>query len=76
MSYDYDHKNNKILINREFAKFDRGYPDGSTVDSEGFLWSCRWSGSCVVRFDPNGNLILSLNYLFQMLQVVLLEDLI
>ena len=25
----------KLLI-REFAKFDRGYPDGSTVDSEGF----------------------------------------
>ena len=54
--YDYNHKDNKITNKREFAKFDRGYPDGSTVDSEGFLWSCRWSGSCVVRFDPNGKL--------------------
>ena len=54
--YDYNHNENKILNKREFVKFDRGYPDGSTVDSEGFLWSCRWSGSCVVRFDPNGKL--------------------
>ena len=34
--YDYNHKDNKITNKREFAKFDRGYPDGSTVDSEGF----------------------------------------
>ena len=54
--YDYNHKDNKITNKREFVKFDRGYPDGSTVDSEGFLWSCRWSGSCVARFDPNGKL--------------------
>ena len=54
--YDYNHHENKILNKREFVKFDRGYPDGSTVDSEGFLWSCRWSGSCVARFDPNGKL--------------------
>jgi len=54
-SYDYDFINKKILNKKQFAKFDRGYPDGSTVDSEGFLWNCRWGGSCVVRFDPNGN---------------------
>jgi len=44
----------KISNKQEFAKHDRGYPDGSTVDSEGGLWSCRWGGSCVIRFDPNG----------------------
>ena len=54
-SYDYDFNNKKILNKKDFAKFDRGYPDGSTVDSDGFLWNCRWGGSCVVRFDPNGN---------------------
>ncbi len=54
--YDYNYNENKILNKKEFAKFDRGYPDGSTVDSEGFLWSCRWNGSCVARFDPNGKL--------------------
>ena len=52
--YDYDYKNKIISNKKEFAKFKRGYPDGSTVDSEGFLWNCRWDGSCVVRFNPNG----------------------
>jgi len=52
--YDYDIKNKKISNKKDFAKFERGYPDGSTVDSEGFLWNCRWGGSCVVRFNPNG----------------------
>ena len=53
-SYEYDFENKKILNKKNFAKFDRGYPDGSTVDSEGFLWNCRWGGSCVVRFNPDG----------------------
>ena len=52
--YDYDFDNKVISNKKKFASFDRGYPDGSTVDSEGFLWNCRWGGSCVVRFDPNG----------------------
>ena len=52
--YDYDLDNKVISNKKQFATFDRGYPDGSTVDSEGFLWNCRWGGSCVVRFDPNG----------------------
>ena len=25
-----------------------------TVDSEGFIWSAQWYGSCVVRYDPDG----------------------
>ena len=35
---------------------DHGYPDGATVDSEGFLWSARWEGSCVLRIDPKGRI--------------------
>ncbi len=34
--------------------FDRGAPDGSTIDSDGFIWNCRWGGSCLVRIDPKG----------------------
>ncbi len=37
-----------------FFNFDRGAPDGSTIDSEGFIWNCRWGGSCVVKIDPKG----------------------
>jgi sugar lactone lactonase YvrE len=34
----------------------RGAPDGSVVDAEGFLWSARWGGSCVVRPRPDGSI--------------------
>ena len=53
-SYDFNLESGTITNKQEFAKHARGYPDGSTVDSEGYLWSCRWGGSCVIRFDPNG----------------------
>ena len=33
-----------------------GYPDGATVDAEGFIWSARWEGSCVLRIDPKGRI--------------------
>lgn len=36
------------------AGFDRGLPDGSTIDAEGFLWNCRFGGGCIVRFAPDG----------------------
>lgn len=38
-----------------FAEIDRGFPDGSIVDSEGFLWNARWEGHCVVRHAPDGS---------------------
>lgn len=34
----------------------RGHPDGAVVDSEGYLWSARWGGSCVVRHAPDGSI--------------------
>ena len=52
--YEYDLETGNISNKKDFAKSDRGFPDGSTVDSEGYLWSCRWAGSCVLRFDKNG----------------------
>ena len=30
------------------------YPDGSTIDIEGFLWNAQWNGSRIVRYAPNG----------------------
>ena len=27
-----------------------------TVDAEGFVWSARWGGGCVVRYDPQGKI--------------------
>ncbi len=34
----------------------RGAPDGSVVDSEGYLWNARYHGSCVVRHAPDGSI--------------------
>jgi sugar lactone lactonase YvrE len=37
-----------------FTGFERGFPDGSAMDSEGCLWNCRWGGACIVRLTPDG----------------------
>jgi sugar lactone lactonase YvrE len=29
-------------------------PDGLTVDGEGYIWSARWGGGKIVRYDPLG----------------------
>jgi len=34
----------------------RGAPDGAVIDSEGYLWSARWGGSCVIRYAPDGTI--------------------
>lgn len=54
-AYDFDVANGTISNKKDFARFDRGYPDGSTVDAEGYLWNARWDGACVVRFAPDGS---------------------
>ncbi|MBB5751607.1 SMP-30/gluconolactonase/LRE family protein [Prosthecomicrobium pneumaticum] len=36
------------------AGFGRGGPDGSTIDSDGYLWNCRFGGGCIVRIAPDG----------------------
>jgi sugar lactone lactonase YvrE len=53
--YHYDCETGAIGRERPFcAGFPRGSPDGSAMDSEGYLWNCRYGGSCVVRFAPDG----------------------
>lgn len=53
--YDYDGPAMSISGERPFfSGFSRGHPDGSAMDSEGFLWNCRFGGSCIVRVAPDG----------------------
>lgn len=54
-AYDYDAATGAIAGEREFfGGFERGVPDGSAIDREGFLWNCRWGGGCIVRLAPDG----------------------
>ncbi|MGA8618806.1 MAG: SMP-30/gluconolactonase/LRE family protein [Candidatus Sulfotelmatobacter sp.] len=54
-SYDYEVATGTIANERPFLQsFERGVPDGSTVDSEGYLWNCRFFGGCIVRVAPEG----------------------
>lgn len=56
-SYDYDQSTGAITNEVDFfADFERGLPDGSTVDAEGYLWNCRYYGGCIVRVAPDGKL--------------------
>jgi len=34
----------------------RGVPDGSAMDTEGYVWNARWDGHCLLRFAPDGSL--------------------
>jgi sugar lactone lactonase YvrE len=55
--YDYDSSTGAISKELPFFQgFTRGYPDGSAVDSEGFLWNCRFYGNCIVRIAPDGTI--------------------
>lgn len=39
------------------SEFERGLPDGSCMDTEGFIWNCRVvGGSCLLRFSPDGRI--------------------
>jgi len=54
--FDYDKRTGNLSHQRVFlsTREGDGVPDGATVDSEGCLWSARWDGGCVVRYDPDG----------------------
>jgi sugar lactone lactonase YvrE len=57
-AYDFDLVSGEIA-NRRVAILtpeNEGVPDGLAVDSEGFIWSARWDGWKVSRYDPQGKL--------------------
>ena len=55
--YDYDRLTGAIGGERSFFEgFSRGLPDGSAMDSEGYLWNCRYGGGCIVRVAPDGGI--------------------
>lgn len=55
-AFDYDIATGEMANRRTFATVAEsdGNPDGMTVDSEGFVWSCHWNGWRITRYDPQG----------------------
>lgn len=55
-TYDFDPATGAIENRRTFVDStdERGVPDGLTLDSEGYIWSARWGGGKIVRYDPAG----------------------
>ena len=55
-AYDYDQASGDLHHRRVLVQVPstEGIPDGLITDSEGFLWSAQWYGSCVVRYDADG----------------------
>lgn len=55
--YDWDGATGEIANRRLFAgPHERGVPDGSALDAEGYLWNARWGGSCLIRYAPDGSI--------------------
>jgi sugar lactone lactonase YvrE len=53
--FAFDPATGKLSERREFARSTGGAcPDGAAVDSEGYVWSAQWGGSCVIRYAPDG----------------------
>jgi len=38
-----------------FGPHERGGPDGSAMDAQGYLWNARWDGNCLLRLSPEGH---------------------
>lgn len=57
-AYDYDTVTGQLAGRRTILQgFERGLPDGSCMDEEGYIWNCRVvGGSCLLRVDPEGRI--------------------
>ena len=56
--FDYDHETGTLSNRRRFVDL-KGTgigPDGSTIDTEGYLWNAQWDGWRLARYAPDGRL--------------------
>ncbi|MBP2252348.1 D-xylonolactonase [Halarchaeum solikamskense] len=53
--FDYDPETGALTRRRTFldVRGEAGIPDGMAVDADGDVWSARWNGSAVVRYDAS-----------------------
>ena len=56
-AYDFDPASGEMEGERVFAATQApAFPDGSTVDAEGYLWNAEFNGWRVVRYAPDGRI--------------------
>lgn len=62
--FDYERETGEIRNQRVWVRVPEGEggPDGMTVDAEGFVWSARWDGGCLVRYSPDGAVERKVNF--------------
>jgi sugar lactone lactonase YvrE len=54
-AYQYDGNTGSISEETRFLDgLQRGVPDGSAMDAEGYLWNARPGAGCIVRVGPDG----------------------
>lgn len=56
--FRYDGEQNQLHEETVFSHLpeEDGFPDGLTVDADGYIWSARWDGGKVIRFTPSGEI--------------------
>lgn len=60
--FDYDVSTGSISARQVLLKTSGSVlPDGLTVDAEGFIWAAMWNGGCVIRIDPQGRVVRTVN---------------
>ena len=57
-AFDCDLTDGTISNRRSVVRIPRGggFPDGMTLDADGYLWVALWAGSAVHRYAPDGTL--------------------
>src|SRR5260370_28710645 len=55
--FDYDQATGEVFERRMFADLSRadGFPDGLTVDADGYVWVAMFAGGTLRRFTPAGH---------------------
>jgi sugar lactone lactonase YvrE len=56
--FDFDVASGAIANRRSLARVadGQGFPDGLTLDADGYIWVALWSGGAVHRYAPDGTL--------------------
>ncbi len=58
--FDYDQASGTLSNQRVHITIpdSEGFPDGLSVDAEGYIWSARWDGGHLFRYNPDGEEVL------------------